>query len=110
MKLKDKIAFLDSMIDGLFLFELGLRGGLMGAWGFCKSLLCKPIFCGSPVVDTELRQNTCLHSGLLQKPQVPLDGLDEAHRYANQFSFTYYKIKHSCAVPFAVIPTDSDSG
>ena len=43
------------------------RDGVMGAWSFCKSPLCKHVFC--PVVDTELMQNTCMHSdsgGLLQ--------------------------------------------
>ena len=33
----------------------------MGAWGFCKRPLCKHLFCLSPVVDTGLRQNRCLH-------------------------------------------------
>ena len=41
-------------------------------YGFCKSPLCKHLFFLRPVVDTGFRQNRCLHSGLLQKHQVPL--------------------------------------
>lgn len=49
----------------------------MGTWGFCKSPLCKHLFCPSQVSTTPhtaLRQNGCLwlaQCGLLQKPQAP---------------------------------------
>ena len=57
------------------------HGGGVIAWvpGFFAKAHCassSPVSTNPPpwwwVVDTGLRQNTCLHSGLLQKPQVPM--------------------------------------
>ena len=39
-----------------------------GTWCFCKSPLCKHLFCLNPVPTTGRTKNRCLHSGLLQKP------------------------------------------
>ena len=49
---------------------------------------------GAWVVDTGLRQNTCLHSGLLQKPQAPMllgsTRLVERRRSNEMNEYNYY--------------------
>ena len=54
---------------------------------------------GAWVVDTGLRQNTCLHSGLLQKPQAPIllgstrlveRRSNEMNEYILQLLYIYY--------------------